>query len=1037
ILKYQRQAQIKSSIVLSLDNLNFVVKYSSLIIQKISSIEIAQELQRIIDEIPELRHTSPNLRKHENIDLYRAVIHKNPFYRKKIIAHYAEFVCNHEDLGEFSLKVGYPYLANAAYIAEGICFNLINAEIIHDEPLTLAVHHPGLIILEPDYLIDATDLAESYGLPDAYKIYFLKRYFRTDISYPLVMGNLINSIFDELILNPDVDFNTARSNAFRNKPLQLIVMYLTGKIKQGMISSELEFFFNRIKNIYYDYLQSSFDGAVFSVEASFISPVYGIQGRLDLLAEYPNDKKRKDIVELKSGSAPSVNYQLIFNEKRVPVGVWQNHLAQVTAYNLLLESAFEGRKGNSSILYVKANEKPLRDVAKLIAVLENMIVHRNNIILLENAILSGSFKFFENIDRITCDGVPAYIADKVVLFRKYFENYSDLEKSYFLNMTLFILRESYSLKIGFNLPEGINGYSSLWLDSIEDKSADYSILCDLTLLYDDSDFDNMHLKFEIQEDEVNSSFRKGDMSILLPQNDDNMFDGVSNQLIKCSIKEINSKNITVSIRNKLIAKEIFNVKQTWRLEPDSIDSIDKLSYSSIFTFLNSDTKFKELIFGIRKPDFSNKYIIDGKGLNDNQKEIISGAVNAKDYFIIQGPPGTGKTSIVLKRVIAELISNTDTNILITAYTNRAVDEIASSLESLGTDVDYIRIGSKDATEMTSHHLPSIIENEGLKKAMDRLASTRLIISTVASVLTNQEIFELKKFGIIIIDEAGQILEPQIVGLLSRVDRFILIGDEKQLPPIVIQNKDFRNCDDDLLNQIGLFDFGESLFSRLLNICKKNLWVEAYGLLKSQGRMHKEIQDFSGTYFYDSELEPATDSQLAEITLFNSESNNKLERILAKNRFFFIDCPPSNVKINKYEASLSLELINLIGSSTEINKSTIGVISPFRAQCFEIKKMLNDKYRDLITIDTVERYQGSQRDFIILSMATGSSRLLEKAVSIDYTGKVDRKLNVSLTRAKSHVIILGSSTILRQSPHYRLLLDYLKNNEAIYYFDDLK
>src|SRR5690606_16007621 len=136
--------------------------------------------------------------------------------------------------------------------------------------------------------------------------------------------------------------------------------------------------------------------------------------------------------------------------------------------------------------------------------------HRNNIILLENAILSGSFKFFENIDRITCDGVPAYIADKVVLFRKYFENYSDLEKSYFLNMTLFILRESYSLKIIFNLTEGINGYSSLWLDSIEDKSADYSILCDLTLLYDDSDFDNMHLKFEIQEDEVNSSFRKGD-----------------------------------------------------------------------------------------------------------------------------------------------------------------------------------------------------------------------------------------------------------------------------------------------------------------------------------------------------------------------------------------------------------------------------------------------------------------------------------------------------------------------------------------------
>ena len=1034
--KLSRTALKNKNLILSTDEINFALKYSVEIVYFISKIEIPDTIYQIINFIPDITLKPRASDKKEKIDILGAFVVNNPFYKKRIDAIYIELECNSEDLGDFFLKVGYPFIENANMIYPSMCFNAIGAEIIRNDPLTFSIRSRGLFIFEPDYLIDATDLAESYGPKDAFKIFFLKRFFHSDVSQALVFGNLINSIFDEALLFPDCTYDEAEKKAYSNRPLSLFALHSKGMIKSSVLKRDLELYFDRIKYAVKEIIFKNYSDAIFSVESSFISPIYGIQGRLDLLAEYTDDTLRKDVVELKSGSSPSISYSINLDDKKIPVGVWVNHLAQVIAYNLLLESTFPGRRGNSSILYIKTDDNPLRDVANFPNVVEKLILHRNNIILLENALMNRSYKIFSDKNNFIIDGLPSYVFEKIDKFFLVFNSLKSYEQEYLLEMTSFILRESYTVKTGINNKLGESGFSSLWNDSIDEKLENPNIISNLTLNFLESDFDNLHLVFENLESDFFTSFRKGDIAILFSSDRESESVSINNQLIKCNIKNIDTNKVVVSLRNKLISQNLFSKDLIWRLEPDRLDTIDKMSYSSVFNLMKSKQYKRDLVFGVQAPEFNHSFKNQIQSLNGNQSDIIDKAVNCKDYFLIQGPPGTGKTNVVLKNIVKEIISNTDGNILVTAYTNRAVDEIANALSSMSQTEDFIRIGSKNASDDTEHHLPNIIDNYGMNFAYKKIKSSRIVLSTVASLLTNQEIFEIKSFDTLIVDEASQILEPQLVGLIARTNRFILIGDEKQLPPIVLQESDKRQCKSENLKEMGFNEFSESIFERLIKNCKSKGWDEAYGSLIYQARMHKDIQEFPANFFYDSQLKTAYEHQELPIFLFDNESSNPIERIMASGRIIFIDFPSENGKISSKEADFVIRIINTNSSKINIYNSTIGVISPFRMQCFEIVKRLDEKHKEQISVDTVERFQGSQRDYIIISMATGSLSLLERAVSNDSFGKVDRKLNVAITRAKSHFILLGNSEILYKSFHYSQLLSFIKEKGLYFKYSEI-
>lgn len=1018
------------------DDYLFALKYSALIVKKISGFDLSSDLEDFVKSIPELNILKIHKTANQKIDIIGAIVSENPFYRKKITAPYIELICKHDEMGTFLLKIGQPYLENANMIYPNMCFNLINADIIRKEPMTLSTQNNAHFVFEPDYLIDATELAESYGLENAYKISFIKRYFSVGISYALVMGNLVNSMFDELLINPNTDFETAKMNAFQNKPLNIFAVTFKGLVKNSVINRELEEHFSKIKNVVDTILNVNYQNAIFSVESSFISTQYGVQGRLDFLAEYDDDPLRKDIIELKSGNSPVVTFSIMLDGKKIPVGVWVNHLAQVIAYNILLDSTFPGRKGNSSILYIKTDVQPLRDVADLPNVIIKLVTHRNNIILLENAVANGSFKFFENISNLAGGSMPPYIADKINEFASLLQSLNDIEKAYLYEMSAFIIRESFAVKTGLILDNGNNSNSALWNESPEDKIQNNNIISNLTLLPDESDFDNLHLTFKTNQTDFYSSFRKGDIGVLFSYIDEDEINKISNQLLKCTVKSIEADKIVISLRNKLVSGKLFNPNLLWRLEPDTIDTIDKLSFASVFDFLKSSKHKKDLIFGNVAPGFIQQTIENIDGLNSNQMEIVQKALSSDDYFLIQGPPGTGKTNVLIKTIVQQILTSSSEILLITAYTNRAVDELSYALSSISETADFVRIGSKDASDDYERHLPKIIEKYGMKEAYNRLLNARIIISTVASVMTNREIFDLKKFDTLIVDEASQILEPQLVGLISRCKRFMLIGDEKQLPPVVVQNNAGKKCNSELLNSIGLLNFSDSLFERLIRTCQLNGYNDGYGQLEYQARMHVEIQDFPNRYFYKNTLKHAFEKQTANISNFNSDGNNELEKMLSAGRMLFIDCPVGKGKASKTEAETTIKIINFISEKIQLTNETIGIISPFRMQCFEIYKRMNESQKQLITVDTVERFQGSQRDFIILSMSVNNKELLERAVSEDSAMTTDRKLNVAITRAKSHFILLGNSYILSQSKYYNSLINHIKSENNYYKWNDL-
>ncbi len=266
-----------------------------------------------------------------------------------------------------------------------------------------------------------------------------------------------------------------------------------------------------------------------------------------------------------------------------------------------------------------------------------------------------------------------------------------------------------------------------------------------------------------------------------------------------------------------------------------------------------------------------------------------------------------------------------------------------------------------------------------------IKNTRVFVSTISSALSNSEIFHIKKFNIAIIDEASQILEPHIIGLLSSVERFIMIGDEKQLPAVVVQNR--KNCivESQLLNEISLFNLSDSLFERLLRCAKLNNW-DCVDLINHQARMHQDIQELVNHLFYGHQMKlwKKDSIQTEEHNFFSKEAEEFLERSLAKSRLIFINTQTENIlKINNQEAELTIEIIKLIRGKLGVafKEKSIGVICMFRAQVANIIKMLPEDLKESILIDTVERFQGSERDFIIISSAVNNSHYIQFVQSV--------------------------------------------------------
>lgn len=935
-------------------------------------------------------------------------------------------------------------------LREGVQINLIDCDVDKN-----GQYIPKLIVLEPDYLIDASAIAEcfqDYAVTPLH--YFRNRLEEKENRSYLLLGNLANFFLDELVYARNaeaVSFNDVFLRSFKQSPFEYTScedIRSDGDFRSFMLKAKDQF--EQIKRVIRDdFPKNGIDVHYCTLEPSFFSEHFGFQGRLDLLYLPPEGKEAK-IVELKSGRLPFPAYD--------PARIASNHEVQTTVYRMMVEGVFgkETRHVDAAILYSAADRpgENLRFAAASDDLTKRIIQLRNQIVAIEQDIIYGDnnrvaalFEALLSVD--SSQRVPGFYLQKIEQIRSLLTQCSELELAWLYRYIRFISEELYLQKVGTDDTNAPNGLASLWNSNFVERSASLDVLSDLSIREIDDTGNERTIYFTRSEADCDIvNFREGEICIVYPRSDDN--DTVLNQqILKGTIVQITREQVEVRFRYKQKNRHFYDDHRLWAIEHDSLDTSCNNMFKSTFSFLKASKQKRELLLGLKPPGM--KKMADEDRTNTSHDEIIDKAMHAEDYFLIVGPPGTGKTSIFARRLIEEYHNKPGCNILVLAYTNRAVDELCDAINAAfsctnGSCDTYIRIGSELSCAEPYRHrlLQKISEKATSRESLRReIQETRIYVSTLASITGKMELFSLKHFHVAIIDEASQILEPQIIGLLPHFDQFIMIGDHNQLATIVLQTPLRSEIKEPSLRNVGMLDCRDSLFERLLRRCKEKGWHHAYLQLTRQGRMHEDIARFPATFFYSESLFPACEWQSSDWNL-SCSSGHVIDHCVATRRTAFfsteqIDTPTSTSdKLNETEAAVIVELLQSMQriyaeNNIPFDPDCVGIIAPFRNQIALIKHKLSEsglQDTDKIMIDTVERFQGSQRDVIILSFCVNKPSQLTYLSNLNHDGTVDRKLNVAITRARQQLFLIGNGYILRQHPVYATLLDFYCDKQIL-------
>ena len=644
---------------------------------------------------------------------------------------------------------------------------------------------------------------------------------------------------------------------------------------------------------------------------------------------------------------------------------------------------------------------------------------------------------------------------------------NDLERAYFTRMMTFVIKEQLVSKVG--VQEGVgNSNADLWNMPLAEKKETGNIYTGLTIIEKErsssfNGYDTITLSVPQQGEDFLPNFRRGDMIYLYSYKKNEAPDVRKSILFKGSLQEIHGDSITVHLNDgqqnpDLISGDYFAIEHA------GSDIGGTSAIRSLYTFITSNEERRQLLLGQRTPRV-DKSLTLSRSYHPDYDEIILKAKQAQDYFLLIGPPGTGKTSQALQFLVREQLAEKSkvqsskfkiqSSILLLAYTNRAVDEICNMLTE--NELDYIRIGNEFSCDpkYSDHLLKEVLdENATLNSIKSTLADAQIVVATTSTMNSNATLFNIKHFDLAIIDEASQILEPNIIGLLTSqhrggraIGKFVLIGDHKQLPAVVQQSDTEVLVEDETLKAIHLNSCANSLFERLILTERAAGRTEFVGTLHKQGRMHPDIADFANRKFYAREqLECVPLAHQLEQTLaYNETSEDETDDVLKAHRMIFIPSKPCrqlniSEKVNTEEARIITDLLRRLyrqlGKNFDPQKS-VGVIVPYRNQIAMIRKeieKLGIPELEEICIDTVERYQGSQRDIILYSFTIQSRYQLDFLTANTFyeDGQpIDRKLNVAITRARKQLILTGNEQTLRQNQLFAELIDYIKEKGGYY------
>ena len=490
-------------------------------------------------------------------------------------------------------------------------------------------------------------------------------------------------------------------------------------------------------------------------------------------------------------------------------------------------------------------------------------------------------------------------------------------------------------------------------------------------------------------------------------------------------------------------------------------SFDETSYRAMFDALDRVIKAKNGRLAYLRDLFASKVPaatfsfsdISLPWLNATQQHAVNEVLRAKDVAIVHGPPGTGKTTTLVESINETLAR--ESQVLVCAQSNMAVDWISEQLVDRGINV--LRIGNPTRVndkmlgftyERRFEAHPDYSQLWAIRKAirelrmqrkgrtenwhqkMDRLRSraTELEISinadlfgqarVIASTLVgaSNKILDGQHYSTLFIDEAAQALEPACWIAIRRANRVILAGDHCQLPPTVKSIAALK---------AGL---GKTLMERIVDSKP-----EVVTLLDTQYRMNEEIMRFSSSWFYDGKVkaDPITahrgildyDTPIEWVDDVANDDETVGETFVGE----------TFGRINKVEARQVMELLQAyfekIGKQRIIDESIdVGIISPYRAQVQYLRHLIKKEtffkpFRHLLSVNTVDGFQGQERDVIIVSLVRSNND-----GQIGFLRDL-RRMNVAMTRARSKLIIIGDHETLAHHEFYKKLYEYIKKHKT--------
>ncbi|XP_020577562.1 DNA replication ATP-dependent helicase/nuclease DNA2 isoform X2 [Phalaenopsis equestris] len=904
-----------------------------------------------------------------------------------------------------------------------------------EEGKCIVNHSDNLAIVFPDILMSGTRVASSFSCPR--RAVLDERLRASEYSSPALVGTMLHQIFQAGLLKDSPTRNFLEECAIITLQKNIENLYACGADQNATLVELVDAIPRIIKWI--KCFRNSEEGdkavvdfgqnegrkeisiiEVIDIEEMAWAPKYGLKGIIDASLRV---KKGASI-----GDSTETIIPLEFKTGKGTTGQTAlEHCAQVILYTLLMSERYLHKDVDSGLLYYLHTDET-RGIKVQRSDLVGLIMRRNELAsdilkasttqvlppMLKNPTVCKNCRHLNSCSIYHKAYVGSYEASGLgdlydrktghlnvvhIEFLKHWDRLIDLEaktcqvagKEIFRAQHL---RENSSSCLSSLVLDVTNGFS-------EDGSPHngrfvYHFVHQRTSQHNHEMF-NLDIKqaSEPQADSLVCSLRCGDFVII------SMVNGrpAVAQGIICGINEF---HISISLSRRLRipgnhrSSKADLMHAVWRIDKDEIATSYSMMRFNLLELFDSNlqiSRLRKMVVDLEAPRFDSggllsqdpavSYVHLESCINDDQRRAIKKILSAKDYALILGMPGTGKTSTIVHAVKAFLIRGA--SILLTSYTNSAIDNLLIKLKAQG--IDFIRLGRQEAVHEDIRHycFTDIHSVDDVKLRMDQI---RVVGVTCLGI--KHPLLVNKKFDVCIMDEAGQITLPVSLGPLMLASTFVLVGDHYQLPPLVQSTEAREN------------GMAVSLFCRL-----SEAHPQAISALQSQYRMCAGIMELSNTLIYGNRL------RCGSLDVANAKMKLSLVEPIKWWLKEVLDPNKSVVFINT--DMLPAPEITLGLLEREISEDEIGIITPYNSQASHIQCATSA----CVEIHTIDKYQGRDKDCLIISFVRSVEN--SKSCSTSLLGDW-RRINVALTRAKKKLIMVGSCGTLSKVPLLKLLID---------------